>query len=105
MALNTYGKINYEVMVPISIEYQKSVVHPAGGTYGSTPQYQYDRLVKKTYKFKGMDSATATRCLKDKKAQYNRKFMGWKMMGNNWRPPSYFSQWGIVSSSPQPYHV
>lgn len=104
MALNTYGKKNYEVIVPISIEYTKETVHPASGQYGSTGQWKYGRHVTKTYRFKGMDATTATACLTAKRKQYNRKFMGWKFLGNNWRNILYYERFGIVSSAPADYY-
>ena len=103
MALNTYGKINYEVVVPMSIEYTKTTVHPAGGQYGSVGQWRYGRHVQKTYKFKGMDAATTQACLNAKKRQYNRKFMGWKMEGNNWRNITYYEKYGRLSGAPEDY--
>ena len=103
MALSTYSRVNYEVEVPLSREYSRETVHPAGGTYGSEPQYKYTRRTRKTYRFKGMSSAAATECADAKRRQYCRRFMGWKMMGHNWRPPSYFSKYGMLQSSPPDY--
>ena len=64
MALNLYGKTNYEVVVPMTIEY--------GRTTAITPnvyqptldlQYRYTRHVTKTYKFKGMTEQTLKACI------------------------------------------
>ena len=103
--LNTYGKINYEVEVPLSLDYTKSTIHKAGGQYGSTPQYMYTRRATKTYRFKGMSESTAKACLNDKKIQYNRKFMGWKLLGGNWYNKYYFIQFGNPSAAAEDYHA
>jgi len=103
MALNTYGKINYEVDVPMSIEYSKTMIHPSGGRYGSEPQFMYSRHVTKTYRFKGMDMATTQDCLKAKKAQYCRKFMGWRLLGSNWYNKWYYAQFGNITQAPSDY--
>lgn len=64
MALNLYGKTNYEVVVPLTIDY--------GRTTAITPnvyqptldlQYRYTRHVAKTYKFKGMTEAAVKECV------------------------------------------
>ena len=103
MALSTYGATNYEVEVPFSIEYTKDTVHPANGLYGFNGQWRYGRRVQKTYKFKGMDAATTQACLTAKKKQYVRKFMGWKMLGNNWRNIGYYEKYGMLASAPEDY--
>ena len=54
MALSTYGRINYEVEVPLSREYSRETVHRAGDRYGSQAQFKYTRNTTKAYRFKGM---------------------------------------------------
>ena len=102
MALSTYGKINYEVEVPLSREYLRETVHPSGGVYGSVPLYKYTRRTRKTYRFKGMTAETAQSCLNEKRAQYNRRFMGWGLVGVDWRPPSWFRRYN--RTPPSDYH-
>jgi hypothetical protein len=103
MALSTYGITNHEVEVPLSIEYSRETIHPAGGVYGSVPQYKYTRRASKTYRFKGMTAAAAQACLNAKRALYNRRFMGWGLVGVDWRPPSWFRKYYRVP--PADYHV
>lgn len=88
MALSSYGKTNYEVVVPMTIDY--------GRTTAITPnvyqpqldlQYRYTRHVTKTYKFKGMTEATAKACVQAKRAQYTRRFMQWVLYASYYRSP------------------
>ena len=77
MAFSTHGTHCYEVEVPLSVEYVRSVVQ--GGSYNSTPQYGYSRRAMKTYRYKGLTEAAVKAALTEKRAQYTRRFCAWKM--------------------------
>lgn len=97
MAFTSFGAVNYEVEVPLSREYSRETVHPAGGRYGSEAQFKYMRHTLKSYRFKGMSAAATQACLSAKRAQYNRRFLGWTKNGSDWRSPSYLLKWGAAS--------
>lgn len=78
MAFANWGAHNYEVEVPLSIEYSRSVVEAATGSYSTQPQYCYTRRARKTYRYKGMTEAAVKECLVAKRAQYTRRFAGWR---------------------------
>jgi hypothetical protein len=81
MAFSNYGTHNYEVVVPLSLDYASAPIEVAAGSYSSTPQLCHSRHATKTYKFKGMTEAAVKSCLADKRAQYTRRFCTWT---RNW---------------------
>lgn len=85
MAFSSHSFTNYEVTVPLAIEYSRETVHPAGGNYGSVPQYKYTRRVTKTYRYKGMTEAALKACIAAKRRQYCRRFMAWTLVGGDWK--------------------
>lgn len=87
MAFTNHSFANYEVAVPLSFEYSRETVHPAGGDYGDLPQYRYTRRATKTYRYKGMTEAALKACLAAKRRQYCRRFMAWTLVGGNWISP------------------
>ena len=76
MAFTNYGLHNYEVDVPLSIEYTSGIV--PGSDVSGAPQYQYVRHASKAYRFKGMTEAAVKQCLADKRRQYVRRLMNWR---------------------------
>ena len=88
MALNLYGTTNYELKVPLTIDYSRETAvrkYPAQPTYGV--QYRYMRHVSKTYAFKGMDEKTTKACAQAKQLQYTRKLMEWTFYALYYRSP------------------
>lgn len=88
MAFNTYTATNREVEVPLSLDYTREVA-PVGTSLqvNLRKQYYYTRRARKTYRFKGMDAATAKACLAEKKRQYARRFMSWTKLGTEFMTP------------------
>lgn len=78
MAFANWGSHNYEVEVPLSIEYSRAPIEVAAGSYSSTPQYCYSRRARKTYRYKGMTEAAVKECLVAKRMQYTRRFFSWR---------------------------
>lgn len=113
MALNLYGKTNYEVRVPLSLQYSrepvitKSLQQPLLAT-----QWKYSRMAQKTYLFKGMTEKATKACLFAKLFQYNRKFMQWgRMLGpasvpyGYWHSPEEFTAAGYSYMAKEPYYA
>lgn len=104
MALNLYGKTNYEIEVPLSFAYSRHVVvnKPATGSR-IVPQFQYVRQATKTYSFKGMSEQALKVCIQAKQIQYTRRFMEWKFYAQYWRNPFELRQTPEQFVEPPPY--
>ena len=79
MALNLYGKTNYEVKVPLALTYSREVGRgPDIYQPSIATQWRYIRHATKTYVFKGMTEKATKQCLTAKRQQYMRPFMYWQ---------------------------
>ncbi len=99
MALNLYGRTNYETVVPLSVEYAREA---AVAVSGMDTQWRYTRHATKTYKFKGLTEAAAKACLADKRRQYTRRFMAWQQYSYYFRSPTQ-AQYATGMTEPSPY--
>lgn len=104
MALDTYGAFNREIEVPLALDYSREPA-PVGTALQTDlrRQFAYSRRARKTYRFKGMDAATAQACLAEKKRQYTRKFMGWRKQGAEFLNARQLKGRGIYSLAPADY--
>ena len=107
MALNLYGKTNYEVDVPFSIAYSREPAMQKSQRYPTQPtQWRYTRKATKTYNFKGMTEIACKACLDEKQRQYMRLFMPWKRLTTSYSdyyhcPDEYhFSPFGYLEEDP-----
>lgn len=104
MALNLYGKTNYEVVQPLSFEYNRTVaVLQYSDTTDLVSQYRYTRKATKCYKFKGLSESALSACLEAKKIQYTRRFMEWKFYAQYWRNPYELRMSPTPRLEPPPY--
>lgn len=104
MALNLYGKTNYELVVPFTIDYGRTTAITAN-VYQTNleAQYRYTRHVTKSYKFKGMTEAAVKACVQAKRAQYTRRFMQWTNYINYYRSPWELHNTSESWREPPPY--
>jgi hypothetical protein len=104
MALNLYGKTNYEVETPLTIEYSRTavVLKPASGS-DITTQFQYVRHATKTYSYKGMTEQALKACMSAKQLMYTRRFMEWRFFARYWRCPFELNQAPESYLEPPPY--
>lgn len=104
MALNLYGKTNYCVDVPYTVEYAREVaVSPDVFNPHRDTQFRYTRHATKSYKYRGMTEEAARQCLIDKRIQYARPFLYWTQYGAYWRYPEQYESAGRPYLAKPPY--
>lgn len=104
MALNLYGKTNYEIEVPLTFNYsRKAIVMPVSTQSTFKVQYMYTRHATKTYSFKGMTEAALQACLNEKQLLYTRRFMQWTFYAQYWRSPFEIHMSQQYYLEPPPY--
>ena len=84
MAFSSYSiDTNYEVQVPLRIEYSGGpfVLRDKYGAFISNKWSKYERRARKTFSYKGMTEAAAKSCVDAMNARYTRKFMSWTQSG------------------------
>lgn len=81
MSLKTvYDNSNKVTDIGLSVTYRQKFLETiettpsGGGSPVSTPYWEVTRIAKKSYKFVGMDQATAFQCASVKRSQYTRTF-------------------------------
>lgn len=81
MAFTSHSSANYEVEVPLTIEYACSPVEFGDGS-SISPQRLYSRHATKVYSYKGMTETATKACAAAKRLQYMRRFATWKRAAN-----------------------
>ena len=99
MAFHTYTATNREVEVPLALDYTRTKIIKEGThlDVAAPRQFYYTRRARKTYRFKGMDEATAQACLAEKKRQYTRRFMDWTELGYYFYTPKEMQSKGLYA--------
>lgn len=78
MAFNTHSFVNYETLVPLTVDYSREVVPFPPGTWSSAVTYKYIRRATKTYVYRGLTEAATKACITEKRLQYMRRMVAWR---------------------------